>query len=119
MVASHPSSYWGKIPVAFFGAFGYFAVLALAGARAALGSVLRTQLVVLGFLLTAFGFATSWYLQYVSKTVIFAFCPWCFTSAIIMTVLFGLHAKMYSLVTWACTLLWSREGYLLPFAHDT
>lgn len=98
MVASHPSSYWGKIPVAFFGAFGYFAVLALAGARAALGSVLRTQLVVLGFLLTAFGFATSWYLQYVSKTVIFAFCPWCFTSAIIMTVLFGLHAKMYSLV---------------------
>ncbi len=98
LVASHASSYVGRTPVAYFGAFGYFAILALGAIRAALGSTFKSQLALFGFLLSAFGFATSWYLQYVSKFVIFAFCPWCFTSAIIMTVLFGLHAKLYSMV---------------------
>lgn len=98
LVASHPSSYVGSIPVAYFGAFGYFAILALAAMRAAVGNAFKSQLALYGFLLSAFGFAASWYLQYVSKFVIFAFCPWCFTSACVMTVLFGLHAKLYSMV---------------------
>ena len=98
LVASHPSSYVGKIPVAYFGAFGYFAILVFAAMRAAVGNTFKNQLVLGGFLLSAFGFAASWYLQYVSKFVIFAFCPWCFTSAVVMTVLFGLHAKLYSMV---------------------
>jgi protein-disulfide isomerase len=98
LVASHPSSYIGRIPVAYFGAFGYFAILCMAACRAVLGTTFRSQLTLAGFLFSAFGFLSSWYLQYVSKFIIFAFCPWCFTSAIVMTVLFVLHAKLYSFV---------------------
>ena len=98
LVASHPTSYVRGIPVAYFGSLGYFVILALAAMRAALGTSFRSQLTLFGFLTSAFGFMASWYLQYVSKFEIRAFCPWCFTSALAMTVLFGLHGKLYSLV---------------------
>ena len=98
VVASHPSSFFRGIPVAFFGAAGYFAILTLAALRASLGKAFQSQFALGGFLLSAFGFMASWYLQYVSKFEIRAFCPWCFTSAVVMTVLFGLHAKLYSMV---------------------
>jgi protein-disulfide isomerase/uncharacterized membrane protein len=98
LVASHPSSYIRGIPVAYFGAAGYFAILALGALRASLGNTLKTALTAAGFGMSAFGFLASWYLQYISKTEIGAFCPWCFTSAILMSVLFGLHVKLYSQV---------------------
>jgi protein-disulfide isomerase/uncharacterized membrane protein len=40
------------------------------------------------WLIAALGLAISWWLQYVSLYVICSFCPWCFSSATIITLIF-------------------------------
>lgn len=76
------------VPVALLGLLSYVAILTLAmikvgaethSARAAAGRI--------GLLVIGGGAAYSWYLQYVSHVKIGAFCPWCFSSACVMTLL--------------------------------
>jgi uncharacterized membrane protein len=80
------TSVWSKvdgIPVALIGLLGYIAILAslLAPDRD------ETRLATLG--LTMIGFGFSAYLTYREGHSIHAYCEWCVSSAVIMTVLFG------------------------------
>jgi uncharacterized membrane protein len=80
------SSQWSKlagIPVALIGLIGYVAIL---------GSLLirdreETRLATLGF--TTIGFGFSAYLTYREAASIHAYCEWCLSSAVILTILFG------------------------------
>ena len=76
------------IPVALLGFLAYLGLLSLSMAK--LGSdspVTRRGLQRLLRAGTAFGAAYSWYLQYIAHFRIFAFCVWCFSSALVMTAL--------------------------------
>jgi uncharacterized membrane protein len=80
------TSVWSKVdgvPVALIGLIGYIAILAslLAPDRD------ETRMATLG--LTLVGFAFSAYLTYREGHSIHAYCEWCLSSAVIMTVLFG------------------------------
>jgi protein-disulfide isomerase/uncharacterized membrane protein len=59
-----------------------------AGMRAGLG---RLDVAMLA--LTGLGFGISWWLQWVSLFVVVAFCPFCFTSAILESVIFLLVVR--------------------------
>lgn len=80
------SSQWSKlagVPVALLGLIGYVAIL---------GSLLvrdreETRLATLG--LTTIGFGFSAYLTYREAASIHAYCEWCLSSAVILTILFG------------------------------
>jgi uncharacterized membrane protein len=80
------SSEWSKlagVPVALLGLIGYVAIL---------GSLLvrdreETRLATLG--LTTIGFGFSAYLTYREAASIHAYCEWCLSSAVILTILFG------------------------------
>ena len=80
------SSQWSKlagVPVALIGLIGYVAIL---------GSLLvrdreETRLATLG--LTTIGFGFSAYLTYREAASIHAYCEWCLSSAVILTILFG------------------------------
>lgn len=90
-VAMHPSSKWFGVPVAFvgLGAYAFFALLAVLRA-------LRPQESQRfgGFGLAASGVGTviSLYLSYVALTEIKATCPWCLSSAAIMSLTFVVYA---------------------------
>ena len=76
------------VPVALLGLIGYFVLLTLAMLR--LGSesdVWERRLHRLVWLTAAGGTAYSWYLQWVAHFKIGAYCPWCRSSAIVMTLL--------------------------------
>ena len=80
------SSQWSKlagVPVALIGLLGYIAIL---------GSLFvrdrdDTRLATLG--LTTIGFGFSAYLTYREAASIHAYCEWCLSSAVILTILFG------------------------------
>jgi len=75
--------------VALMGFLGYLALLTLGMAKAGADNpVMAGRLHWLVWLISAGGAAYSIYLQYVAHWVLHAFCPWCFTSASIMTILF-------------------------------
>lgn len=94
-VATHSSSKWFGIPVALFGAAAYASLLALAAYRA-FGGLVRTRRVgLLAYAISLVGAIVSVGLQVYSGTVIHAFCTWCIASAVIMVVLFFLHAFLY------------------------
>lgn len=79
------SSQWSKlagVPVALIGLLGYIGIL---------GSLLvrdrePVRLATLG--LTTIGFGFSAYLTYREAASIHAYCEWCLSSAVIMTILF-------------------------------
>jgi len=80
---------WRHVPIALLGLLGYLLLLTLAMLR--LGSesdVWDRRLHRLMWLLAAGGTAYSWYLQWVAHAKIGAFCIWCRSSAVVMTVLF-------------------------------
>ncbi len=81
---------WHDVSVALLGLLGYVALLTLCMLK--LGSdhpgAVRLWRRLL-WLVSAGGFAYSWYLQYVAHFVIGAFCVWCFSSASVMTALFA------------------------------
>lgn len=73
------------IPVPVLGLVGYVALLAsviLTGVRGRL----------LGLLAGIVGMGFSWWLTYVELGIIDAICPWCVTSAVVVTVAAGLAA---------------------------
>ncbi|MCW3062450.1 MAG: Vitamin epoxide reductase [Capsulimonas sp.] len=77
------------IPTALLGLVAYLAILTFAMIKIGADTE-RTKILAgrLGLLVIAGGFAYSWFLQYVSHVKIGAFCPYCFTSACVMTLLF-------------------------------
>jgi uncharacterized membrane protein len=77
------------VPVALLGLIGYVLLLTLAMLR--LGSDNARwdcRLYRLLWLISAGGTLYSWYLQWIAHAEIGAFCLWCRSSAIVMTVLF-------------------------------
>ncbi len=80
-----------NVPVALLGLIGYvallsFAMLRLGTENAKLDRVLH-QLILL---ISAGGVGYSWFLQWIAHAEIGAFCIWCRSSAIVMTLLFCL-----------------------------
>ena len=76
-----------NIPVALLGISGYLAIHAsvlLRNAYPLSARFIRWLLLII----STIGVAYSWYLQYVAHFRVGAFCPWCFTSALLMTALF-------------------------------
>ncbi len=100
----------GPIPTALFGLLAYILLAVLAWKRrVALAGVvsgvqsetstlsqIRVMDMAVWFLLVA-GLCVSWWLQYIAVFVIASFCPYCFTSAITITVLFFLAYHDYIL----------------------
>ena len=81
--------FWHHVPVALLGLLGYIALLTLSMLRLAVerkewDSWLHRVI----WMATAGGTAYSWYLQWVAHAKIGAFCIWCRSSAIVMTILF-------------------------------
>lgn len=89
-------SEYGKIldvPVGLWGALGYLAILVIWSASL-LGSSRLLSLVPWALLaLTLLGVLFSLYFTFLEPFVIGATCPWCLTSAILMTILFWLSAE--------------------------
>lgn len=97
----------GPIPTAMFGLAMYITVLVLCIRRTksifqtsesqpeVRKSVRKFDGVV--FLITLLAFVISWWLQYVAIFVVHSFCPYCFTSAITVSLLFMLSIHDYLL----------------------
>lgn len=78
-----------NIPVALLGLVGYFLILTIVTIRMGSDSPQTARLALwLQTLITAGGFAYSWFLQYIAHFELDAFCVWCFSSACAMTLLF-------------------------------
>jgi uncharacterized membrane protein len=80
---------WHDVSVALLGFLAYLALLTLSMLK--LGSDSPGAIGLwrrLLWVLSAFGFAYSWRLQYVAHFQIGAFCVWCFSSALVMSALF-------------------------------
>jgi protein-disulfide isomerase len=93
-VANHASSSFVGVPVAYFGLFGYVALVAISAFRAfSLGQRYR-MLVKAGFALSVVGTIASIILQYIAFAEIKARCSWCLSSAILMAALFLVHAAL-------------------------
>jgi uncharacterized membrane protein len=76
-------------PIALIGIIGYVALLSMAMAKAASETEGNVNLLSMGIVVASGGaFLYSWYLQYVSFTVIQAHCLYCIISACLMTTLF-------------------------------
>jgi len=76
------------MPVAFLGALTYFVLLVSWLIRPRLAMNMRAWVSLGIFALTLVGVLFSAYLTYLELFVIYAICPWCVTSAIIITILF-------------------------------
>jgi uncharacterized membrane protein len=86
---SHLSLFGASIPVALLGLAGYVIILSIVMFRLGADDPKTARLAhVLQVLIAGGGFAYSWYLQYVAHFVIGAFCPWCFSSACDMSLIF-------------------------------
>lgn len=89
-------SRWGHVAlgawsldVALLGLLAYVVLLTLAMAKMACENPRAAhRLHVLLWAGSALGAAYSLYLQYVAHALLGAFCPWCFASACVMTLLF-------------------------------
>ncbi|GJM41640.1 MAG: hypothetical protein DHS20C20_19220 [Ardenticatenaceae bacterium] len=82
-----------NIPVGIWGALGYLAIL-VTWSVSLIGSYRLMQIVPWALLaLTLLGELFSLYFTFLEPFVIGATCPWCLTSAILMTILFWLSAE--------------------------
>lgn len=88
-VEASPYSEVGGIPVALFGLIGYLAILAVLLLESASAFFAENgPLAVFG--MSMVGFIYSMYLTYLELGPIGAICSWCVTSAILMTLVFGI-----------------------------
>jgi uncharacterized membrane protein len=77
------------VPVALLGLLGYVFLLTLSMLRLGTESAKLDRVLLSGiWLVSTIGFVYSWYLQWIAHAVIGAFCIWCRSSAIVMTILF-------------------------------
>ncbi len=74
------------IPVALLGGLTYIALIALS--LAVLRDLYIETARLLRFFLAAIGLAFSAYLTYIELFVLHEICPWCVTSAILITIIF-------------------------------
>jgi uncharacterized membrane protein len=82
------AEFWGQ-PVALWGALSYLViVLALVAERRLVPAREIGPLVVFG--VSTFWTLYSGYLTYIEVAVLYAICPYCVLSAVIMTVIWGL-----------------------------
>lgn len=82
-----------NVPVGILGALGYLAIL-VTWSASLLGSSRLLHIVPWALLaLTLLGVLFSLYFTFLEPFVIGATCPWCLTSAILMTILFWLSAE--------------------------
>jgi uncharacterized membrane protein len=77
------------IPIALFGAAAYVAILLVLWLENR-NSWLTENGPLLLFGITLFGFLYSLYLTYIELFVIFAICPFCVASAVVLTIMFAL-----------------------------
>jgi len=97
-VANHPTSkLFGSIPVAYLGLAGYLILAIVATLRAQASGEQWRKLSLAGLVLSGLGAGYSFYLTYVSLSIIHARCNWCLTSALTMIVLFLLHGVLHHL----------------------
>lgn len=95
VIANHPSSMvFGLIPTAAFGLAAYLVLTALAIGRQLGSNEKARSLAPIGFFISLLGTVISIGLQVYSLTSIRAFCPWCFGSAVTMTLTFIGHAVL-------------------------
>jgi len=87
-VADHPSGMFLDVPVAYYGLFGYILITLITVLRFSTDHANQRSLTNIAVVLTGIGALASVWLQYISFTVIRAFCPYCFTSAVAMVSLF-------------------------------
>lgn len=83
----------GGVPVSVLGAFTYLTLLAIWLLRPRLDIELQAKASLAIFGLTLTGVLFSAYLTYLELFVIYAICPWCVSSAIIITGLFILSVR--------------------------
>lgn len=82
-----------NVPVSIWGALGHFAIL-VTWSASLIGSSRLLHVVPWALLaLTLLGVLFSLYFTFLEPFVIGATCPWCLTSAILMTILFWLSAE--------------------------
>lgn len=81
------------IPVGVWGALGYLAILVTWSASLFGSSRLLSAIPWMLLALTLLGVLFSLYFTFLEPFVIGATCPWCLTSAILMTILFWLSAE--------------------------
>ncbi|HMS53822.1 MAG TPA: vitamin K epoxide reductase family protein [Fimbriimonadaceae bacterium] len=93
-IASHPSSKWFGIPVAYFGFLSYAALATMAALRGSQGITKNRFLVMGGLLVAGIGTLTSAALTIYALTSIKAVCEWCLASAGIMTATFLVSAAL-------------------------
>ena len=81
------------VPVGLWGALGYLAILVTWSASLFGSSRLLSMVPWALLALTLLGVLFSLYFTFLEPFVIGATCPWCLTSAILMTILFWLSAE--------------------------
>ncbi len=96
-VASRPESKIFGIPVALFGFLGYAALFGLASVRVMGPASKMQKSVSLGLIISGVGTVFSGYLMYLLLIKWQRTCPWCMTSAAIMTITFVLYGVLSSL----------------------
>jgi uncharacterized membrane protein len=78
-----------EIPIALVGLISYFALLSSTFLKLGIDDPKQLRfLAVNTALLSGIGVIYSWFLQYVAHFKIGAFCPWCFSSAIVIALYF-------------------------------
>ena|SRR5579862_4086512 len=78
--------FWHQVPVALTGLIAYIVLLTIGMAKYGAESVqVRRALAATGTSVALFGCLYSWYLQYAAIFKLGHFCPWCFSSAVIIT----------------------------------
>ncbi len=92
-VQNSPYAEVAGIPVALLG-FGMYAVLfGLALYRRRANPAVRPTLELAIFGISLAGVLYSAYLTYIELAVIYAICPWCVTSAVLITLIFVLSVR--------------------------
>lgn len=81
------------IPVAVLGLASYLVVLGLLVLRGRLSGQAAELALLAQFVILFVGVAFSAWLTYVELFIIYAICPWCVTSAVIITLLFLVTAR--------------------------
>ncbi len=89
-VRNSPYAHMGGLPMPALGVAGYVLIALLIIAESLVPPALAIELRYGLAGATAFGFLFSLYLEYLQKFVIHAYCTWCVTSGLVMTVLFAL-----------------------------
>ena len=77
------------IPIALFGFCMYAAILGLSIYRSRVSMAVESSLVLAVFGISLAGVLYSAYLTYLELAVIHAICPWCVTSAVLITIIFA------------------------------